>query len=106
VPDVAGWRRERMPEVPYVPAFTLAPDWVCEVLSPSTEALDRKGKMEAYAREGVHHLWLVDPLQQSLEVYSLANGSLGLQGRWSGAETVRATPFEALALRLEVLWSR
>ena len=65
VPDLAGWSRERMPEMPDTAAFTLAPDWVCEVLSPSTAVLDREKKMKAYAREGVSHLWLVDPLQQS-----------------------------------------
>src|SRR5262245_33234831 len=71
VPDLAGWRRERMPEVPDVPYFTLAPDWVCEVLSPSTETLDRRKKLRIYARENVAHVWLVDPLRQTLEVLSL-----------------------------------
>ncbi|ATB37447.1 hypothetical protein CYFUS_002869 [Cystobacter fuscus] len=71
VPDLAGWRRERMPEMPHTAAVTLAPDWVCEVLSPSTAVLDREKKMKAYGREGVSHLWLLAPLQRSLEVYRL-----------------------------------
>src|SRR5882757_4578268 len=62
VPDLAGWRRERMPEIPEAAAFELAPDWVCEVLSPGTEATDRADKMPIYAREKVAHVWLVDPL--------------------------------------------
>jgi Uma2 family endonuclease len=106
VPDVAGWRRERMPHLPLVPAFTLAPDWVCEVFSPSTETLDREKKMPVYAREGVRHLWLVDPLQQSLEVYRLEGPRWSQQGSWRGTGTVHAEPFESLALELAALWQR
>src|SRR5689334_25190870 len=71
VPDLAGWRRERMPRVPRTPAFTLAPDWLCEVLSPSTARLDRAAKLPVYAREGVKHVWLVDPEARMLEVFRL-----------------------------------
>jgi len=106
VPDVAGWRRERMPVMPDVAASTLAPDWVCEVLSPSTAVLDREKKMRAYARQGVSHLWLVDPLQQALEVYRLAGSRWSQQGTWKGQGPVRAEPFEALELKLGVLWAR
>jgi len=67
VPDLAGWRRERMPEFPDTAAFTLAPDWVCEVVSPGTERLDRAKKMPVYAREQVSHLWLVNPIARTLE---------------------------------------
>src|ERR1700690_1278142 len=67
VPDLAGWRRERMPELPDAPAFELAPDWVCEVLSPSTAATDRAQKMPIYAREGVGHAWLVGPIARTPE---------------------------------------
>ena len=74
VPDLAGWRRERVPTLPADAYMTLAPDWVCEVLSPSTETLDRGKKLRIYAREGVAHAWLVDPLRQTLEVLSLASG--------------------------------
>ncbi len=84
----------------------LAPDWVCEVLSPSTAVLDREKKMRAYAREGVSHLWLVDPLQQALEVYRLEGSRWSQQGTWKGQGLVRAEPFEALELKLGVLWTR
>ncbi|REG31036.1 putative restriction endonuclease [Archangium gephyra] len=106
VPDLAGWRRERMPQMPHTAAFTLAPDWVCEVLSPSTEVLDREKKMKAYAREGVGHLWFVDPLQRSLEVYRLERRRWSRQGHWSGETTVHAEPFAVLPLKLAILWER
>ena len=106
VPDVAGWRRERMPKMPRVVGVTLAPDWVCEVLSPSTAKLDREKKMKVYAREGVHHLWLVDPLRQELEVYGLEGGRWQRRGMHTGQEQIRAEPFEALALRLALLWAQ
>ncbi len=105
VPDLAGWRRERMPAMPRIAAFDLVPDWVCEVLSPSTAVLDREKKMKAYAREGVRHLWLVDPLQQSLEVYRLEGRRWSRQGLWNGADTVQAEPFEVFALKLAALWA-
>ena len=105
VPDIAGWCRERMPEVPDEPYFTLAPDWVCEVLSPSTEALDRNRKRAIYAREGVGHVWLVDPAERTLEVYPLRDGRWAERGRYSGEERVRAEPFEVLELELGALWS-
>ncbi len=106
VPDLAGWRRERMPELPEEVGITLAPDWVCEVLSPSTVAIDRGRKMGSYAREGVRHLWLVDPGVQSLEVYRLENGRWSLLGTHLGEVTVHAEPFEALGLELGRLWRR
>ena len=106
VPDLGGWRRERMPELPHTAAFTLAPDWVCEVLSPSTAVLDREKKMKAYAREGVGHLWLVDPLQQALEVYRLEGRRWSQQGHWRGGTTVHAEPFAVLPLDLATLWAR
>lgn len=61
VPDIAGWRRGRMPRLPEEAFFTLPPDWVCEILSPSTERLDRTAKRDIYACRGVRHLWLVNP---------------------------------------------
>ncbi|MBZ4423204.1 Uma2 family endonuclease [Myxococcus sp. RHSTA-1-4] len=105
VPDLAGWRRERMPEVPDAPYFTLAPDWVCEVLSPSTEALDRNRKRAIYAREGVGHVWLVDPAERTLEVFQLRDGRWAERGRYTSEERVRAEPFEVLELELGALWS-
>lgn len=106
VPDLAGWRRARMPEMPHTPAFTLAPDWACEVLSPSTARLDRGAKVPAYAREGVGHVWLVDPIVQSLEVLRLDGASYRVVGAWFESTKVRAEPFDAIELDLSVLWAR
>lgn len=95
-----------MPELPDTAAFTLAPDWVCETLSPSTEKLDRARKMGVYAREGVKHLWLVDPRLQMLEVYRLEKERWSHLGAYLGDTPVRAEPFEALELKLSLLWER
>jgi Uma2 family endonuclease len=105
VPDLAGWGRERMPEMPRVAAFELAPDWVCEVPSPSTGLLDRKIKLPKYAQAAVTHAWLVDPEPQTLEVLRRNDG-----GRWETVavfgedDKVRAEPFEAIELDLTLLW--
>jgi AraC-like DNA-binding protein len=104
VPDLAGWRRERMPELPDVAACTLAPDWICEVVSPSTERLDRAKKMQAYARENVAFLWLLNPGTRTLEVYRLSEGRWLLLATHEGGEVVRAEPFEAVGLELGPLW--
>ena len=104
VPDLAGWRRERMPEFPDTPAFTLAPDWACEVVSPGTERLDRAKKMPVYAREGVRHLWLVNPAARTLEVYRVAEGRWLLLATHEGAARVRAEPFHEVELDLAPLW--
>jgi Uma2 family endonuclease len=104
VPDLAGWRRERMPRPPRTAAFTLAPDWVCEVLSPSTVALDRAVKLPVYAREGVRHVWLIDPEARTLEVFRLDGTGYRLLVTHSGPAHVRAEPLEALELELAFLW--
>jgi Uma2 family endonuclease len=106
VPDVAGWRRARMPRVPMEAAFaTLASDWVCEVLSPRTQAFDRGDKMDVYAREGVTHAWLLDPLEKLLEVWRLEAAKWVRVGTWSGSAVVRAEPFDAIELALADLWA-
>jgi Uma2 family endonuclease len=69
VPDIAAWRRERMPRVPDLARISLAPDWVCEVLSGSTEAFDRGPKRRSYLRAAVTHLWYVQPTSRLIEVY-------------------------------------
>jgi Uma2 family endonuclease len=104
VPDLAGWRQERMPEPPRTAAFTLAPDWACEVISPSTGALDRAVKLPVYAREGVKHIWLVDPELRTLEVFLLDKARYTLLVTHTGKARVRAEPFEALELELAYLW--
>ena len=106
VPDLAGWRRERMPELPDTAAFELAPDWVCEVLSPSTETADRAEKMPIYGREGVGHVWLVDPVARTLEVFRLEAARWVVLGTWRDDAWVRAAPFAELELELAGLWAR
>jgi Uma2 family endonuclease len=104
VPDLAGWRRERMPQIPDVPYFELAPDWVCEVASPSTAKLDRTKKTRVYARAGVSHLWIVDPVARTLEVFRLVDGRWTLVAAHADEETVRAEPFDAIELSLAGWW--
>jgi Uma2 family endonuclease len=104
VPDLAGWRRERMPALPDTAYFELAPDWVCEVLSPGTQAIDRADKMPIYAEHGVQHAWLVDPAAQLLEVYRLESSRWLRLGTWRGDARVRAEPFDAIELALDRLW--
>ena len=106
VPDLAGWRRERMPELPETAWFELAPDWVCEILSPSTARVDRIIKMPIYAREGVRHLWLVDPDIRSLEAYELND-----ERHWTLVATLKdddpvsLPPFDAIEFALDALWA-
>jgi Uma2 family endonuclease len=104
VPDIAGWRRERMPTVPNVAYFTLAPDWLCEVLSPSTDAIDRRKKLPIYAREGVRHVWLVNPLRQMLEVLRLESQRWSLTATHEADAKVSAEPFDVIELELRALW--
>ncbi len=106
VPDLAGWRRERMPEMPHAAAFELAPDWVCEVLSPVTAATDRAGKMPIYAREKVGHIWLVEPIARTLEAYRHEHGQWLLLGTWRDEAKVCVEPFEAHELELAGLWAK
>ena len=106
VPDLAGWRRERMPQVPDVASFELPPDWVCEVLSPSTAKIDRARKMRHYATAGVRHVWLVDPAATTLEIYRLDDGGWRLVQTHAGEVTIRPEPFDAVDLDLGSLWSR
>jgi len=105
VPDLAGWRRERMPAIPETAYFTVSPDWVCEVLSPGTVRLDRQKKLGIYARAGITHVWLLDPLQRILEVLRLEQGQWMIVSVHTGDEEVRAEPFEATILPLRHLWT-
>ena len=107
VPDLAGWRRERMPVYPDAPFVTLAPDWVCEVLSADrTRRLDRTRKMPVYAREGVAWRWIADPFAETLEVFRLRDGAWVLASSHVGSDDVRAQPFDAVPLALDALWDR
>jgi Uma2 family endonuclease len=104
VPDIAGWRAERLPALPDTPYFTLAPDWICEVLSPSTEMWDRGPKRRIYASASVPHLWLVDPRAKLIEAFSLTGGQWLLVGTVAGQDDVRLAPFDAVAFPLSALW--
>lgn len=106
VPDLAGWRAERIgvmtDDEPY---FTLAPDWVCEVLSRSTAKSDRAQKLPIYARERVPYIWFLDPIVRTLEVFELDGATYRLLGVHRDEERVRARPFDAFELELGVLWA-
>ena len=104
VPDLAGWRRTRLPRVPPDAYLTLAPDWVCEVLSTSTEAIDRGKKLRIYARESVAHAWLLDPLAHTLEVLAHESGRWAQLGKHEGEAKVPAAPFGSIEIDLEALW--
>lgn len=106
VPDLAGWRRARMPELPAAPFLSLASDWICEGLSPSTAALDRGKKLGVWARERVGHVWFVDPEARTLEVLRLDGDSYRILATHAHDALVRAQPFEAVELALGDLWAR
>jgi Uma2 family endonuclease len=105
VPDLAGWKRARLPSLPTDAFLTLSPDWICEVLSPKTEYLHRNKKLRIYARESIGHAWLVDPLRQSLEVLALESARFEKIEEHHGPACVRARPFDAVELELQALWS-
>lgn len=104
VPDLAGWRPERRPQVPRATAISLAPDRVCEVASPATARLDRAVKMEVHAREGVGGCWIVEPDPRMLECFRLHEGRWLRVAAHAGHEVVRVEPFEAVEIALAALW--
>jgi Uma2 family endonuclease len=103
-PDIAGWRRERMPTLPQTAYFETSPDWVCEVLSPTTQRFDRTDKLAIYATFEVMHCWLIDPIARTLEVLSLTGGKWLIAATFKDAEAVTASPFEAHTFDLGLLW--
>lgn len=106
VPDIAGWRREHMPQVPEAAFVDVAPDWLCEVLSPSTAAIDRTRKMHHYARAQVGHVWLLDPGPETLEVFRLEGGGWRVALSVAGSVVIRAEPFDAVEIDLAQVWAR
>jgi Uma2 family endonuclease len=104
VPDLAGWRRERMPEIPHDHRFIIEPDWVCEVISPSTTRVDRGKKARIYAEHDVPWLWLVDPERRTLEVFQLAGDLYSMLHVFTGDDVVRADPFPAAEIDLASIW--
>lgn len=105
-PDIAGWRFETMPQLPETSKFTTTPDWVCEVLSPSTYRTDRTSKKEVYAQHGVGHYWIIDPRAMSLEVFELRSGRWVELASASGEEVVSFAPFEDIQVDLSYLWPK
>ena len=104
VPDIAAWRRDRLPRLPDAAYFSTAPDWVCEVQSASTAALDRGKKLSVYAREAVGCAWMLDPLAETLEILRLTAGLWTIVSTHVEREVVNAEPFETLGLELTLLW--
>jgi Uma2 family endonuclease len=104
VPDIAGWRRERLPNVPEKAFFDVAPDWICEVISPSTEKYDKGDKRRIYAHYAVPHLWHVDPRAKTLEVFRLQGRDWLLTHTFVDQEDVSAPPFDAITFSLGLLW--
>lgn len=104
VPDLAGWRKEKMPEFPDVAFFDLAPDWVCEILSSSNMRLDRTKKVPLYASFGVKHLWLINPRDKTLEVFRLETGRWALLSNYAEVDKVKAEPFQDMEFDLGHLW--
>ena len=105
VPDLAGWKRERMPALPETAYFELPPDWVCEVLSPSTAKMDRVDKLGIYANHGVAHAWLVDPDAHTLEVFTLTEGRWRRDAALKDDGAVSVVPFDAISFGLGTLWA-
>ena len=105
VPDLAEWRRERMPSVPEGHRFEVVPDWVCEILSPATAKKDRVVKLPIYARYGVAYVWLVDPAAQTLEAFELRDGRWLLIAVLKDDDQVAVPPFDAVEFSLVDLWA-
>lgn len=104
VPDISGWRKERMPEFPDVAWFDLAPDWICEVVSPTTARLDRIRKLPRYATHGIHWAWIVDPIAKTLEAYRLEQQRWSLVATHEGSARLSVEPFENGEIDLGALW--
>jgi Uma2 family endonuclease len=104
-PDIAGWKRERMPELPEGP-ITITPDWVCEVLSPTTRAHDQRIKRPLYARAGVKWLWFIDVDARTLTASRLENERWSEIGVWADDEVARIEPFDAIEFRIGDLWTK
>jgi len=108
VPDLGGWRAGRLVDRDDDDeAFiTIVPDWVCEILSPGTFRVDRMRKMPIYARERVGHVWLVEPVARTVEVYRLDGDGYRLVGTFGGDDAVRAEPFDAVEIPIAFLWGK
>lgn len=104
VPDLAGWRRERLPVIPRDHIFTVPPDWVCEVLSPSTARVDRAKKLPIYVRHEVDYAWIVDPVIQTVEIMHRVTNHWIVEAVFGGDDVMRAAPFEEAVIDLASIW--
>jgi Uma2 family endonuclease len=104
VPDIAGWKRERLTKLPETNWISVVPDWICEVLSPGTARIDRKKKMPLYAQFGLPYLWIADPLEKTLEIFRLDSGFWIVVSVYSEDDIVRAEPFQEIEINLNTLW--
>jgi Uma2 family endonuclease len=100
VPDIGGWRLGRWTLDPDVARITVAPDWICEVMSPATASHDRRVKMPAYATHAVSHAWIVEPVLKTIEVYRLENARWSLLATYGEGDKMRGEPFEAIEIDL------
>ena len=104
VPDLAAWRRERMSAEPETAWIETPPDWVCEILSASTERFDKREKRQIYAEHGVPHYWMLDPRVRLLETQELVGARWQVAGVYQENDTVAARPFETAPFPLGRLW--
>lgn len=105
VPDIGGWRRERLTPLPDTAFIETPPDWIAEILSPSTQSIDRTDKLAVYAEYGVRHCWYVDPIARTLEVFALSGSKWLVEATFKDADPVTAPPFEVHTFPLSVLWA-
>ena len=104
VPDLAGWRRERLPDIPEGHRFEVVPDWVCEILSPSTASKDREIKMPIYLHYGVNYCWIIDPVSQTLNTFESGKNGWKETGNFTGDDWVSVDPFSAISFSLSSIW--
>jgi Uma2 family endonuclease len=104
VPDLAGWRAERLAAEPEHAFIDIAPDWVCEVLSPATGRLDRGPKRRIYAEAGIPHLSLLEPTEGTLEAFALSGRQWLLLTTIQRGEQISTAPFEAVSFPLDDLF--
>ena len=103
-PDIAGWRRERMPALPNERPIALTPDWICEIVSPSDRRRDRGPKADLYLKSGIPHYWIVDPEERTLEAFEARSAAWMRLGAWSDGDSPQIPPFEAIALDVGALF--
>ena len=104
VPDVAGWRRERLARLPTNRPIDTPPDWICEVVSPNDRGRDRVRKASLYLRAGIPHYWILDTDARSLEAFAARAGAWRRSGGRTDGDTPRIPPFESIELDISSLF--